>query len=531
MLRLRNILIPPEKDNRNTLRRVAAEKLAVPMSRITDLRILRRSIDARKKQAVRLVYTLDVSLSEEEQFILERKNAPISPEEEPFALSKPGRKPKERPVIAGFGPAGMFAALALAEAGLEPLVLERGLDVDKRTEKVEVFRTTGVLDPECNVQFGEGGAGTFSDGKLNTGVSGSTVSWVLRRFADFGADETVMWDAAPHVGTDVLKIVVKNLRLRVSELGGEIRFATKLIGLESREGVLTGITCMGERGAEHIPCSALFLATGHSARDTLEMLYGSGLPMEAKPFSMGMRIEHLQSDLDRLQYGSFAGMKALGPAPYKLAVHLPEGTGVYTFCMCPGGYVIAAASETGGVVTNGMSFSGRAGKNGNSALLASLKPEQYPYPGPLGGMYWQRDLERAAFSYGGSSYAAPVQLLKDFLNNAQSSRAGRIIPTYVPGVRWGDLDDLLPRVITDPIRRAIPLLDRKLHGFADPEAVLTGPETRSSSPVRLLRGPDHQSTGLQGLYPCGEGAGWAGGIVSAAVDALRCCESYMQTLR
>ena len=424
----------------------------------------------------------------------------------------------------------MFAALALAESGLLPIVIERGSDVDSRVQKVDAFRKGAALDPECNIQFGEGGAGTFSDGKLNTGIGGSGVSYVLRRIADFGAGEAVTWDAAPHVGTDVLKTVVRNIRARILELGGEIRFDTKMTELQVRNNILTGVICEKEGKRESIPCTSLFLAVGHSARDTLEMLHSHGLPMEPKAFSMGARIEHLQKDLDQMQYGAFAGMKSLGAASYKLAVHLPDGCSVYSFCMCPGGYVVAAASEEGGVVTNGMSYSGRAGVNGNAALLVSLSPKLFPYPGPLSGMYWQRDLERKSFVTAGRNYFAPAQLLRDFLQGMRSSGPGKIQPTYEPGVRWGDLHNYLPGVITEPLSKAFPLLDRKLPGFADPEAVLTGPETRSSSPVRLLRGPDLQSIGLRGLYPCGEGAGWAGGIVSAAVDALRCCEAYLNSL-
>lgn len=530
MLRLRNLSLPPDRDDKKSLRNLCARELGISGSRILEVHIRRRSIDARKKDRIRLIYTVDVELFQEEQYIWENKDAPLSPTEREYHLPVPDRLPKERPVIAGFGPAGMFAALALAEAGLRPIVLERGQDVDARSKIVDSFRKRGTLDPECNVQFGEGGAGTFSDGKLNTGISGSSVSYVLRRYADFGADEAITWEAAPHVGTDVLKSVVRNIRMRILELGGDVRFGTKLTDLLVHDGVLSGVVCRDGESMESIPCTSLFLAVGHSARDTMEMLHRQGLPMEPKAFSMGVRIEHLQRDLDRMQYGGYAGSKSLGAAPYKLAAHLPDGSSVYTFCMCPGGYVVAAASEEGGIVTNGMSYSGRAGVNGNSALLASLSPEQFPYPGPLGGMFWQRELEKKAFEAAGKNYYAPSQLLRDFVSGMRSSGPGRIKPTYEPGVEWSDLHDYLPGVITDPICRALPLLDHKLPGFADREAVLTGPETRSSSPVRLLRGTDLQSVGLKGLYPCGEGAGWAGGIVSAAVDALRCCEAYLNTL-
>lgn len=527
MLKINNLSVSPEKDSRKTLYRLAAEKIGVGAEEIGQMVILRRSIDARKKSSVRLIYSVAVSLRDE------RDIAGFGQYEEGkgFSLPMPECFPSERPVIVGFGPAGMFAALALAEAGLKPLIIERGSNVDTRSKKVEHFTLTGELDSECNVQFGEGGAGTFSDGKLNTGINESSVGWILSRFAEFGAGVRVTYDAAPHVGTDVLKNVVRNIRNHILSLGGEIRFDTRLIDFRVINGTVRQISIESKDRREQIPCSTLFLAVGHSARDTLQLLYDKGIAMEAKPFAMGVRIEHKQKEIDRVQYGSFAGNRNLGAAPYKLSVHLPDGTGVYTFCMCPGGYVMAAASETGGIVTNGMSYSGRAGENANSALLVSLNPERFPYSGPLGGMLWQREIERRAFVYAGSDYRAPCQLTGDFLAGKSSAAFGSVAPTYRPGVRLGSLDEVLPELIVRSMRAALPALDRRLPGFASPDAVLTAPETRSSSPVRLLRGPDLQSLSVKGLYPCGEGAGWAGGIVSAASDALRCCERYILSLK
>ena len=529
MLRIRNIILSPEEDKPKLLRKRAAASLGLTAGELLELRIVRRSIDARKRDKVRLQYTVDVSVENESAFLGSAAAAEAPPTEE-YAMPKPSREPPRRPVVAGFGPSGMFIALALAEAGLRPLVLERGQDVERRREKVRLFRETGLLDTECNVQFGEGGAGTFSDGKLNTGVSGPEVSYVLRRFVEFGAQKRILWDAAPHVGTDVLSGVVANLRNHILALGGEIRFGYRLDDLLLRDGTVHGVMTASASGREEIDCCALFLSIGHSARDTFEMLVNRGAAMEPKPFAMGVRIEHLQKDIDQVQYGAYTGHPALGPAPYKLAVHLPDGTGVYTFCMCPGGYVMAASSEEGGVVTNGMSYSGRAGENANSALLVSLKPEQFPEKDPLGGMRWQRFLEKQAFQYGGGGYAAPVQTLGDFLDRHDAGGGGKVKPTYLPGVHFGDLDRVLPDVITSPLRSALPLLGRRLHGFADPQAMLTAPETRSSSPVRILRGTDRQAIGMSGVYPCGEGAGWAGGIVSAAVDGLRSARAYLLSL-
>ena len=529
MLQIGDISLRPEQDKPDNLRRAAAERLGVPVSALGAVTPLRRSIDARRKDAVRVLYRVLVS-AEDEAALLAAAAGAEPYVEAVYAPPQPRRLPPERPVVAGFGPAGMFAALALAEAGLRPVVLERGLPVAERTERVRRFWETGRLDEDCNVQFGEGGAGAFSDGKLNTGVSGGEADYVLRRFVDFGAQRRILWDAAPHVGTDVLKTVVTNLRARVTALGGEVRFGARLEGLRFSGGRLSQAVYTQGGSRESLDCAALFLAIGHSSRDTLAALWADGVAMTPKAFSMGVRVEHLQAEIDRTQYGRYAGHPALGPASYKLAVHLPDGTGVYTFCMCPGGYVVAAASEAGGVVTNGMSYSGRAGTNANGALLASLGVDKFPYPGPLGGVRWQRELEQAAFQAAGGDYRAPAQLLGDFLAGRASAGPGRVRPTYQPGVQWGDLRAVLPTVVTQPLAQALPLLERRFRGYAAPYAVLTGPETRSSSPVRMPRDEGRQAVGLAGLYPCGEGAGWAGGIVSAAADGLKSAAAYLESL-
>ena len=379
------------------------------------------------------------------------------------------------------------------------------------------------------MQFGEGGAGTFSDGKLNTGTHDARIGFVLAEFAAHGAPEHITYDAKPHIGTDVLVEVVQNLRREVIARGGEVRFGHRMTGLSTQGGRITALTVRSPGGEYTLPAQQVILAIGHSARDTFEMLHAQGVPMEPKPFSMGVRIEHRQSDINTAQYGAAA--ERLPAADYSLSCHLPDGSSAYTFCMCPGGEVFAAASEAGGVCTNGMSNSRRDGENANAAVLVTLRPEDFPDKSTLGGMYWQRSIEQRAFRCGGGNYHAPAQRVGDFLAGRASTAPGRVQPTYRPGVTWCDLHDVLPARITATLAQALPAFGKKLRGFDDPDAVLTAPETRSSSPVRIVRGPDRCSTGVQGLYPCGEGAGYAGGITSAAVDGLRCAECVIKALQ
>lgn len=520
MIRLTNIKVPVTNKEPD-LKKLAAKALKTAPEKIINVTIAKKSVDARKKDQICFIYSLDITIENENE-ILGKNPAAVKTEPYQFNLPACSRVSAKRPVVAGMGPAGMFAGLILAQAGLRPIILERGRDVDARREDVRKYWGGCKLQPDSNVQFGEGGAGTFSDGKLTTGIKDPSCRKILQEFYEAGAPEEILYLAKPHIGTDKLTIVVKNIRCKLLSLGAEIRFETRLDKIYTANDSLQGITVITSAGEkDEIDTDTLILAIGHSARDTFEMLYSSGVHMLQKPFSVGARIEHPQAMVNRSQWGKYAENPFLGAADYKLSCHLPQGRDAYTFCMCPGGTVVAAASEANTVVTNGMSEYARDSANANAALLVNVTPADFKSDHPLAGIAFQRDIEHKAFVAGGMSGKAPAQLVGDFLSGVKSTCAGSIQPSYQPGVVWTSIDSCLPAFVTNTMRQAITEMDRKLKGFASADAVLTAPETRSSSPVRIVRGANLQSN-ISGVYPCGEGAGYAGGIMSAAADGIRC---------
>ncbi len=483
-----------------------------------NFRVYRRSTDARRKSDVHFVYAVAADAPDGTDLSRAGNITPLSGESVEI---RPVRKTKHRPVVVGTGPSGLFAAYMLALGGNPPLVIERGGPVERRTEAVARFWESGKLDPESNVQFGEGGAGTFSDGKLNTGNKDKRQRFVLETFAKFGAPEDILYNAKPHIGTDELKKVLINMRRGLMELGCEIRFDTKLTDIKLSDGRLSEIELDGGRAEK---CDMLMLAIGHSSRDTYEMLLERGLRLEPKPFAAGVRIEHRQEFISRAQYGEV--WRSLPPADYKLVYNGKERS-CYSFCMCPGGAVVNASSEPGRLAVNGMSDHSRDGENANSALVVTVRPDDFGGSGPLAGIEFQRKYEALAFELGGSDFSAPVQLAREFAAGRFTGELGGVIPSFAGKTRPADLRRCLPGFITDTLREGLENFEHKIHGFASGDGVLIGIESRTSAPVRIARGPDFRAVGAQGVFPLGEGAGYAGGIMSAALDGIKAVLSLM----
>lgn len=521
-IRINNIALGLD-DNEKLLYKKASKKLRINENEINELKIIKKSIDARKKNDIKFNYCIDIICNNEKKVLSKIHDKDVKFEEikEREAIVHGNEELNSRPVVVGFGPAGIFAALTLAREGYKPVVYERGEDVDKRTETVDKFWKTGELNLESNVQFGEGGAGAFSDGKLTTRIKDFRCAFVLDELIKAGAPGEIRYESKAHVGTDLLKGVVKNIREEIKRLGGEVHFSSKVESINYEDGKLSSIVVNGEER----PCQALVLATGHSSRDTYEMLYEKGVSMEAKAFAIGVRIEHPQEVINLSQYGESYKHPKLHAADYRLTYQSEKlKRGVYSFCMCPGGVVVAAASEDGRLVSNGMSYHARDLENANSALVVTVSPEDFEGDSPLRGMEFQRHYESLAFKLGGGDYKAPVQLVGDFMKDRVSTKLGKVTPSYTAGYVFRELKDCLPSYVIEALKEGIQNFDKKIKGYGDDDAVLTGIETRTSAPVRIHRNATLESTNVEGLYPTGEGAGFAGGIISAAVDGIKVAE-------
>ncbi|MEM6255317.1 MAG: NAD(P)/FAD-dependent oxidoreductase [Cyanobacteria bacterium P01_D01_bin.156] len=526
MLRLSEIKLSLDHTEED-LHAAILKKLRLKASELTSYKVFKRSYDARKRDDIRLVYIIDVDTPRQKPLLNRFKKDPHvtpTPDTSYRYVAEAPKVLEHRPVVIGNGPCGMFAGLLLAQMGFRPIILERGKAVHERSQDTFGFWSKRKFKPESNAQFGEGGAGTFSDGKLYSRIKDNNHHGrkVLQELVNAGAVPEILYINKPHIGTYRLVKIVENLRNTIISLGGEVRFETRVDDIEIEDRQVQGVVLAN---GEHIPTDHVVLAVGHSARDTFEMLHRRGVYIEPKPFSVGFRVEHPQPLIDECRFGEQAGHPILGAADYKLVHHCSNGRSVYSFCMCPGGQVVAATSETGRVVTNGMSQYERSGKNANSGIVVGITPEK-DYPGgPLAGIALQRELESRAFELGGGTYAAPGQLVGDFLVGRPSTQLGSVRPTYRPGVHLCDLSPSLPDYAIEAIREALPVFDKKIKGFAMEDAVLTGVETRTSSPIRIKRGEDFQSLNTKGLYPAGEGAGYAGGILSAGVDGIKVAEA------
>ncbi len=529
MLRLTELKLPLDHAE-DALRPALCERLGVTDDELLDFRVARRSHDARKKSAIVLIYQIDFSVRDEAALLERLAGDPriiAAPDTAYRFVAQAPADLAERPVIIGFGPCGLLAGLVLAQMGFRPLILERGKAVRERTQDTWGLWRKQALNPESNVQFGEGGAGTFSDGKLYSQIKDPRHLGrkVMEEFVAAGAPEEILYLSKPHIGTFRLVKMVEHMRASIQALGGEIRFSSRVERLRRENGAVTGVELAD---GECIASRHVVLAVGHSARDTFAALHADGVYIEAKPFAIGVRIEHPQQLIDQARFGPSAGHPRLGAADYKLVHHAANGRAVYSFCMCPGGQVVAAASEPGQVVTNGMSQYSRAERNANSALVVEIRPEDFPgdyRKNPLAGVEFQRQWERLAFQAGGENYDAPAQRVGDFLAGRASTALGSVEPSYQPGVRMADLAACLPDYVSAALREAIPAFERQIRGFAQADALLTGVETRTSSPIRIKRGEDFQSINTRGLYPAGEGAGYAGGILSAGVDGIKAAEA------